>query len=227
MKLPRRVVLQTMLDRFEKPHYLEVGVERGLTFHALNAARKVAVDPVFQFDKEQAKRDQPHAEYCETTSDQFFSECKIEEKFDVIYLDGLDTFEQTLRVLMNSLSHIKDNSIIIVDDIFPSSLAAAMPSYREFKIVYRHMKPDQGGWMGDVYKLVMFVEAFMPAWEYSCTEEGHGQLVMWHAPRATTRERLITEIGTAGFDRAIIERAAFKFAPFEQILAEMGSPRPA
>ncbi len=48
------------------------------------------------------------------------------KKFDVIYLDGLHTFEQTLRDLLNALTLVADAGVIILDDVLPSSFAALL-----------------------------------------------------------------------------------------------------
>src|ERR1700722_10471821 len=75
--------------------YLEVGVARGLTFNQLAFERKVAVDPAFRFDVADYKKE--GVEFCQETSDRFFSRQDVLRKFDLIFLDGLHTFQQTFR----------------------------------------------------------------------------------------------------------------------------------
>src|ERR1700719_3505703 len=47
--ISRCEVIQSLLNQYVLPKSLEVGVNKGETFHALLAETKVAVDPKFQF----------------------------------------------------------------------------------------------------------------------------------------------------------------------------------
>lgn len=46
----RSEVLQPLIDLSKRKRYLEIGVEGGITFQAICAEKKVAVDPIFRFD---------------------------------------------------------------------------------------------------------------------------------------------------------------------------------
>ena len=48
-------------------------------------------------------------------------------QFDVIYLDGLHTVEQTLRDLLNALPHLQPQGVIVIDDVRPPTDLAAHP----------------------------------------------------------------------------------------------------
>ena len=52
-----------------------------------------------------------------TTSDEFFKNNK--EKFDLIFLDGLHTYHQTIKDINNSLRNLNSNGIIIIHDCLP------------------------------------------------------------------------------------------------------------
>ena len=223
MTLVRHEVQQRALNMFSEPTYLEIGVFRGLTFHAIQAAKKVGVDPDFRFDIVQAKEQDPSSEFHAMTSDQYFAGLDLSIKYDVVYIDGLHTFEQTLRDLMNSISHVHNDSIIIIDDIFPNSLAAALPDPNEYRAVKEYLRLPSKAWMGDVYKVVMFIDSMMQTWDFACVDDNLGQLVMWQSPRKKVDERMISSIGLAGYERAIMERASFKFAPFDEIITRISS----
>jgi predicted O-methyltransferase YrrM len=65
--------------------------------------------------------------YHKTISDIYFGElASSDEKFDVIVLDGLHTFEQTLRDLLNSEAYLKPNGVVIIDDVMPNSYQASL-----------------------------------------------------------------------------------------------------
>jgi len=50
--------------------------------------------------------------------------------------------------------------------------------------------------MGDVYKVVFFVDAFLQQFRYATIQENHGQLVMWRhtGARSGTTKRSMSEI---------------------------------
>ena len=47
------------------------------------------------------------------TSDKFF---KDNEKFDIIFIDGLHTFEQTIKDIDNSIKFLRDKGVILIHD---------------------------------------------------------------------------------------------------------------
>lgn len=221
----RSQVVQTFLDLFEAPRYLEVGVHSGETFLPLQAARKVAVDPVFRFNVAAAEAADPHAEFHAVPSDAYFASLPPQaEPFDVIYLDGLHTLEQTLRDLMNALGHVRPASVIVIDDVLPSGYFASLPDQTEFERLYAAVPGTPEAWMGDVYRLVYFVEAFLPQWSYATVADNHGQLVMWRAPRATT-ERSLEAVARAPYEDTVLDRGPFRLQPVAQIAAQVRAAR--
>ena len=105
--------------------YLEIGVNAGDTFvnvHGMN--RKIAVDPLFRFDT--ASYSDAGTEYVTDTSDTYFETLAVGNRFDVIFLDGLHTFEQTYRRPGNALLHSHPNTIILIDDTLPSDAYSAI-----------------------------------------------------------------------------------------------------
>jgi hypothetical protein len=48
--MERHEVLQSVIDLFGEARYLEIGVSAGVTFRAVKAKEKYAVDPYFLFD---------------------------------------------------------------------------------------------------------------------------------------------------------------------------------
>jgi hypothetical protein len=122
--MERSVVIQRLLDLYEAPRYLEIGVDQGTTFHSVHAAAKFGVDVKFAFDLAAATSDIKNhsASYYEMTSDQFFAKTdKSQERFDVIFIDGLHTFDQTLRDLLHASYALADGGIIVVDDVMPTT----------------------------------------------------------------------------------------------------------
>lgn len=220
----RNGVVQSVLDLFDAPDYLEVGVNRGVTFNALKAATKVAVDPKFLFDFEAGSSDT--ISFHETTSDEYFSQIATRDTaFDVIYLDGLHTSEQTIRDLVNAFAFLKPEGVIVIDDVFPSSYIASLPERNDTRIIRKATADPSGAWMGDVFRLVFFVETFCQQFSYSTVNNNHGQLVLWREPRATVVERTIADVGQKDYKDMFLERDTFRFAALDSIIERIRASR--
>ncbi|NEP80264.1 MAG: DUF563 domain-containing protein, partial [Okeania sp. SIO3B3] len=111
----------------QSSNYLEIGVCKGVTFNAIKIKNKVAVDPKLKFNTNKYATE--NIVFLEVTSDEFFRNyAKKFNSFDLIYLDGLHTFEQTFRDFCASLSLAHAKTIWLIDDTCPGSYAQAQPS---------------------------------------------------------------------------------------------------
>ncbi|MGH8002957.1 MAG: class I SAM-dependent methyltransferase [Brasilonema sp.] len=157
--------------------YLEIGVAQGVTFTQIDVSYKIAVDPKFKFNF-QEYADQKTIFY-EVRSDLFFSKFASEhDEFDLIYLDGLHTFEQTFRDFCASLKNSHKHTIWLIDDTHPSSWLAANPNPKFVKRLRKYLNIKDRRWMGDVFKVVFAIHDFFPQFSYA-TFPGHGQTVVW------------------------------------------------
>src|SRR5579862_1959310 len=102
--------------------YLEIGVQAGVTFNAVECENKVAVDPVFGIDP-RALRGKPFA----MTSDAYF-DAHPDARFEIVFIDGLHTLNQSLRDFMRCMLRIPRHGLILLDDCFPSDYLAACES---------------------------------------------------------------------------------------------------
>ena len=214
----RYEVIQSFLDIFDQPRYLEIGVWAGETFRALRAARKVAIDPTFRFEHSDGEMG---CEYHEVTSDKYFGTLAHNAPlFDVIFLDGMHTFEQTLRDLMNSIDFLRPDGVIVIDDVWPNSYHASLPDIRETATIKKAIGATDLSWMGDVYKLVYFIQSFLPRFNYATCEDNHGQLIMWRAKREPGQfvERQVEDIARLEFRHIVMQRSAFNFLPNAEIV---------
>ncbi len=225
----RSEVVQALLGLFESPRYLEVGVHSGETFHAVRAAEKVAVDPAFRFDIAAAAAADPTARFHPVTSDDYFlTVCPEDERFDVAFLDGLHTFEQTLRDLMNALARTRPDSVIVIDDVLPSGAAAAIRDHDEFLRLHAAVPGTPDAWMGDVYRLVWFIAVFMPMWSYATVAENHGQLVLWRAPRTqAAAEMTVGAVSRVSYPNVVLTPEMFRVTPFAEVLSAVQAWRAA
>jgi hypothetical protein len=231
-RVGRAQVLRRLVAHYDQPRYLEIGVCEGRTFDRVPAAVKVAVDPEFRFDHTAPERRVPGTSYHQVTSDEYFG--RIVEpgtQFDVIYLDGLHTVEQTLRDLLNALPHLQPQGVIVVDDVRPPTELAAIRDRQEFFEVRRAAdRDDEKAWMGDVFRLVYFIETFCQQLSFRVVSNNHGQAVVWRHRRAYVPERTLAGVGAMTFDQMTRDQDALRLAPFGEIVrelrADLGLDRP-
>jgi hypothetical protein len=183
--------INELATKISAKRYLEIGVAGGRTFFAVDIETKIAVDPKFRFDWKSQER--PNVRFHEMVSDEWFVRNSGEKAFDLIFLDGLHTFEQTFRDFCNSLSVAHNRTIWILDDTVPSDMYSAWPNQKE-SIAFRReamkgrLKEGQrlsGRWHGDVFKVVFAIHDFFPTMSY-CTiiTGGNPQTIVWRHPTA-------------------------------------------
>lgn len=227
--MQRNEVIQRLLDLYEAPRYLEIGVDQGVTFHALRAASKVAVDVRFAFDLAAARGDPANAicRYHEMPSDTFFTTTdEGRDRYDVIFIDGLHTFDQTLRDLLHATYVLADGGVIVVDDVLPSTYAASLPDLDLSRRFWQATNNPDGSWMGDVFRLVFFIEDFLTSFSYATVVENHGQTVLWRAPRpAAQPPRTVEAISRLQYVDAIMGRESYRARPFDTIEQELRARR--
>lgn len=164
--------------------YLEVGVADGGTFLHIDFDLKHAVDPRFRFDTR--IHETGTTQFYETTSDDFFLYFAQKDRtYDLIFLDGLHTFEQTFRDFCSSQAHCHDNTIWLIDDVFPSDPFSAVSNETKSRR-FRKLQhgSGKGPWHGDVFKTVFAIHDFFPNLSFrTFSGEGNPQTVVVRRPR--------------------------------------------
>jgi hypothetical protein len=134
--------------------YLEIGVENGLTLEAIKLKRRVGVDPHPRFRVTYLT---PWVKFYKLTSDTFFdlnNQC-----FDVVYLDGLHTAEQTLCDLHNALKKLNKGGVVVIDDTVPNDEYSALPDQNEtYRLRKLNSLSNDMSWHGDVYKVINILQ---------------------------------------------------------------------
>lgn len=162
--------------------YLEVGVEYGFCFEAVRAHRKTAVDPKFRFQKWPPYRG---VSLQEAPSDAFFQSLSPSERFDLVFLDGLHTAEQTWKDFRNVAKHLDSNSVVIIDDTVPNDeYSAELSSEQAYaKRTLAGVKNDYQ-WHGDVYRVVLKIREEFPAIQVvTVIDVPNPFTVCWNIPR--------------------------------------------
>jgi len=160
--------------------YLEIGVSTGQNFLKVDVPFKVGVDPHFHFNYIDYQQD--NTQLHQMTSDLYWATVCSNEKFDIIYLDGLHTFNQTFRDFCSSLAHAHDNTIWLIDDTLPIGFFAASPNLRFSHYSRNLLGIKETFWMGDVFKVIFAIHDLFPSFSYA-TLTGHGRTVVWKQKR--------------------------------------------
>ena len=165
--------------------YLEIGLKFGSTLEAVRAARRVGVEPAPRFNPWPSPKGlRVHV----TTSDAFFAQRSGERPpLDFVFLDGLHEFGQTYRDLMHAVALMVSGGFILLDDVVPSSAAAAAPTRAEAK---RLREPDDPSreWMGDVFRIMSVLDEAHPELEFRTIVDADHRpqaLIKVAAPKST------------------------------------------
>ena len=116
------------IQRFGYQTYLEIGCSNLECFDYIDVPHKVGVDPIVPSDKALFM-----------TSNDFFAQNN--EKFDIVFLDGLHHCEQVCIDIENALSCLNDNGVIVLHDCAPQN---RKEQTRDFEV--------DTLWTGDVWK---------------------------------------------------------------------------
>ena len=189
---PRRI--NYLVAELHLRSYLEIGVLEGETFANVTARRRYGVDPAPRFDAVFLPR---RAKFAVMTSDAFFTSIHPWVRFDVAFIDGLHTFEQTYRDLINTLSRLRVG-VIVIDDTVPSDEYSAIPNQVE-----SFRARDEAGlagrpWHGDVWRVVTLLDRCHGELQWrTVVDEGNPQTLVWRRRGAKVTPASAHEIAHA------------------------------
>ena len=142
----RTKIIQEIINHRNYKSYLEVGCDNDENFSKIQIANKIGIDPL-------------KGGTLRMTSDEFF--IKNDQNFDIIFLDGLHTYEQTIKDIDNGLKFLNTNGVIIIHDCLP-------------KKIWNQIVPRlYGHWNGDVWKAIVHSRTYDHADTYTCIAD-HG-----------------------------------------------------
>ena len=140
--------------------YLEIGVFEGETFLHVDVASRTGVDPLFRFDW-RSQHNKDGTQFHECTSDEFFHDLDPSTRYDLIFVDGLHTFEQTYRDILHALRHSHAGTVIAIDDTIPSDVYSTCRDQQEcYELRRRGTALEDRRWHGDTFKVVPLIAAF-------------------------------------------------------------------
>ena len=199
----RMQLIQHAIDTLSAETYLEIGVYQGQTFCDVQVARKIGVDPIRPHLNVEAALKRPGTHYFATTSDEFFERHAAEQLpsgVDVVFIDGLHTYDQTYRDVRNALKILRPGGVILVHDCLPASAAEAVvaPSYEEVRRI--NGPAWNGAWTGDGWKAIVAVRSgHLPA--QACVLNcDHGIGIIWQGSGRPPLSLSLTEIDVLNYD---------------------------
>lgn len=142
--MTRTDILNQIIKKCGYTTYLEIGVQHGVNFKAIECEEKVGVDP-----EPLCEVENPHF-IIKDTSDEFFNTWGkgAGQTFDLIFIDGLHHADQVQRDFENSLEILSDNGTIVFHDCNPPTE------------LHQRVPRQSKEWNGDVWKAwVRLVEA--------------------------------------------------------------------
>ena len=164
-------VIQMLINKLsmEKPvTYLEIGSAAGMTLFKIKAKRKIAVD--LRLDYKKTKKIKwmfknicnINNRYYKTTSNKFFekqTDVLLKHGLDVVFIDGLHTYRQSLEDVQNALKFLNERGVIVMHDCNPPSEAAAYPTDSLEHAVSLNLPGWTGQWCGDVWKTICYLRS--------------------------------------------------------------------
>ena len=121
-------LIDYLIKKYDYKDYLEIGCDRDQLFSRIKLENKIGVDP---YSGGNVRK----------TSDDFF--LGNNKNFDLVFIDGLHTYAQVKKDILNSVKFLNTNGIILVHDCLPDTMSKqAVPRYKM-------------QWNGDVWKAIV------------------------------------------------------------------------
>jgi len=112
----RAAVLQSCIDTFNFKRYLEVGLRHGENFVSIRCEKKVGVEVRPDLTLAQTLTGEDAIFYM--SSDAYFAQyIGLAKPFDLIFVDGDHSYEQSKKDIFNALSMIQPNGIVAAHDV--------------------------------------------------------------------------------------------------------------
>jgi len=152
----RTTIINSIISKYKFKSYLEIGVrDPRENFNEIKCDFKHGVDPApikpVKF---------------KMISDEFFKNHVNNQKYDVIFVDGLHTAEQSYKDVKNSINCLTDQGFIVMHDCNP-------PTEYHTRSYDEYLK-TRGQWNGDVFKAFIKLKKELKGWNCFVIDEDFG-----------------------------------------------------
>ena len=210
-------------------HYLEIGLGSVKRFQAVHIPLKVGTHmpermiPACQ---------EPGTHYLPVSSDAFFTAFKASKEeavntlkremepplFDLILIDGLHTFAQSLRDFENSLTCAHADTLFILQGSVPCDPYSALPDRQESLTRRREAGLPGRAWHGDVFKTVLAIHDRYPRYSYCTIAAGRPHTIIWQAGASARKPRFASLKEIEALDYTGMLRHADLMMPIKDVL---------
>lgn len=180
--MTRYEIINYLIERNKFNDFLEIGYQMGVNFDQIKIRNKESVDP------NPIKRTEHNLSIL--TSDEYFDINK--KMFDIIFIDGLHTYDQVKKDFNNSLKCLNNNGIIVLHDMCPTTEDRA----RSFN--------DGGQWNGDCFKLAIDIYNGEYSNEYLTVNSDQGCMIIFDKKREIVSNNLERDYTTLENNRSDI-----------------------
>jgi hypothetical protein len=149
--------LQLIHDHLKASTYLEIGVANGASLGMAGAnCHAIGIDPGFTLSRTISA----WTKLFYLPSDDYFTQQDTRallggKDLELSFIDGLHTFDQVFRDLINVLPYLSTKSHVILHDVYP---VHGITAERMRKSIF---------WTGDVWKVTFLVREFLPDLEFT------------------------------------------------------------
>ena len=171
-KKNRLFIVQDIIQKKNYKSYLEIGCFDDELFNHIKCEQKVGVDPV-------------SGGTVRKTSDQFFE--TNTDKFDCIFIDGLHEYHQVKKDIINSLTYLNDDGIILLHDCLPNNFYAQATPRCQYE------------WNGDVWKAIVEFRNNKDVDVYTCNAD-YGIGVIFKRPNNNLLNQTISDYKNLKFE---------------------------
>lgn len=134
-------LLQYLINTYNYQSYLEIGTEYGYNFSKINCLHKECCD----IDNTKFNNITYHM-----TSDEMFERMSIDNKYDIIFIDGMHDEDYVDRDIINSLKHLNPGGVVCIHDV--------IPNYSSVQKTYELVESPEEIWTGNVWKSITKLE---------------------------------------------------------------------
>lgn len=162
----RYELINWLIKRFAYKTYLEIGTQKGVCLAAVQCKEKIGVDPnplcgvdstqIFAVTSDEFFNPSPSPEKRNDTAIYDRLTRIKDEKFDIVFVDGLHLAEQAERDIINSFERLNPGGCVLVHDCAPRNEQEQVRERGNLK-----------AWTGDVWRGYLRARAIKDVW--SCT----------------------------------------------------------